>query len=77
MGLKHLICACVEADTLHFADIYGVRGCETLSTEMGSLNYAALASIAKPFAKFSKVYDRDCSRNEHIDRNTWKTSRNE
>jgi len=62
MGLKHLICACVEADTLHFADIYGFRGCETLSTEMGSFNYAALASFAKLFAKFSKVYDRDCLR---------------
>jgi len=62
MGLRHLICACVEADTLHFGDIYGFRGCETLSTEMGSFNYAALASFAKLFAKFSNVYDRDCLR---------------
>jgi len=29
---------------------------------MGSFNYAALASFAKLFAKFSKVYDRDCLR---------------
>ena len=62
MGLRHLICVCLEADNLHFVDIYGFRGCETLSTEMGSLNYAALASFAKRFAKFSKVYDGDCLR---------------
>jgi len=62
MGLRHLICACLEADNLHFEDIYGFHGCETLSTEMGSFNYAALASFAKLFAKFSKVYDRDCLR---------------
>jgi len=62
MVLRHLICACVEADTLHFADIYGFRGCETLSTEMGSFSYAALASFAKCFAEFLKVYDRDCLR---------------
>ena len=62
MGLRHLICASVEADTLHFADIYGFRGCETLSTEMWSFSYAALASSVKRFAKFSKVYDRDCLR---------------
>jgi len=52
MGLKHLICACVKADTLHFADIYDFRVCETLSTEMGSFNYPPLASFAKLFAKF-------------------------
>jgi len=62
MGLTHLICAFLEADNLHFADIYGFRGCGTLSTEMGSFSYAALASFAKLFAKFSKVYDRDCLR---------------
>jgi len=62
MGLRHLICVCLEADNLHFADIYGFRGCETLSTEIGSFNYAALASFAKLFSKFSKVYDRDCLR---------------
>ena len=62
MGLRHLISACLEADNLHFADIYGFRGCGTLSTEMGSFSYAALASFAKLFAKFSKVYDRDCLR---------------
>jgi len=62
MGLRHLICACVEDDTIHFADIYGFRGCEILSTEVGSFNYAALASFAKCFAEFSKVYDRDCLR---------------
>jgi len=62
MGLTHLICACLKADNLHFAYIYGFRGCETLSTEMESFNYAALASFAKLFAIFSKVYDRDCLR---------------
>jgi len=62
MGLTHLICAFLEADDLSFADIYGFHGCETLSTEMGSFNYAALASFAKCFAEFSKVYDRDCLR---------------
>jgi len=54
IGLRHLICACVEADSLRFADIYGFRGCETLSTEIGSFNYAALASVAKLFAKILK-----------------------
>ena len=62
MGLIHLICACVGADTLRFADIYCFRGCEILSTEMGSFNYAARESFAKRFAKFSKVYDRNCLR---------------
>ena len=62
MSLRHLISACLEADNLDFADIYGFRGCGTLSTEMGSFNYAALASFAKLFAKFSKVYDLDCLR---------------
>ena len=62
MGLRHLICVCLEADNLHFVDIYGFRGCETLLTEMGSLNYPPLARFAKLFAKFSKLYDRDCLR---------------
>jgi len=46
MGLTHLICAFLEADDLSFADIYGFHGCDTLSTEMGSFNCAALASFA-------------------------------
>ena len=50
MGCRH---------NLHFADIYGFRGCETLWAEMGSFNYAALASFAKLFGKYLKVYDRD------------------
>jgi len=54
MGLRHLISACLEADNLHFADIYGFRGCKTLSTEIGYFNYAALASFAKPFRKILK-----------------------
>jgi len=60
MGLKHLICACVEVDTLHFGDIYDFRVCETLSTEMGSFYCAALASFAKLFAIVSKYYAQDC-----------------
>ena len=60
MGLTHLICACLEADNLPFAEIYGFRGCETLWTEIGSFNYAALASFATLFAKFSKYYVQGC-----------------
>ena len=62
MGLTHLICACLEADNLPFADIYGFHGCETLWTEIGSFNYAALASFARLFANVSKYYDQDCLR---------------
>ena len=62
MGLTHLICACLEADNLPFgfADKYSFRGCETLWTEIGSFNYAALASFATLFANVPLYYDRDC-----------------
>ena len=60
MGLAHLICAFLEADGLFFADIYGFHGCETLSTEMGSFSYAALASFAKLFAIVSRYYAQGC-----------------
>ena len=60
MGLTHLICACLEADNLPFAEIYGFRGCETLWTEIGSFNYAALASFATLFANVPISYDHDC-----------------
>jgi hypothetical protein len=62
MGLTHLICACLEADNLPFAEIYGFRGCETLWTEIGSFNYAALASFATLFANVPLYYDHDCLR---------------
>ena len=62
MGLTHHICASLEADNLPFADIYGFHGYETLWTEIGSFNYAALASFATLFADVSIYYDRDCLR---------------
>ena len=62
MGLTHLICACLEADNLPCAEIYGFRGCESLWTEIGAFNYATLASFATLFAKVSKYYVQDCTR---------------
>ena len=62
MGMTHLICAYLEADNLPFAEIYGFRGCETLWTETGSFNYAALASFATLFANVPLYYDHDCLR---------------
>ena len=62
MALTHHICACLEADNLPFADIYGFHGCETLWTEIGSFNYAALESFAKLFANVSIYYVQDCLR---------------
>ena len=63
MGLTHLICACLEANALPFADIYGFHGCETLSAEMGFFIYAARTSFAKLFAIVSIYYAHDCLKN--------------
>ena len=61
MGLTHLICASLKANDPPFEDICGLHVGETVSTEMGSSNYAALARFAKSFAIVSIYYAQDCS----------------
>ena len=61
-GMTHPTQASLDPDNLSFACIYGVHGCEALSTEIGSFNYAMLARFAEYFTKVPIYYDHDCLR---------------
>ena len=59
MDLTHPIWYSMDPDNLPFGYTYGFDGCETLSTEIGSVDDAALASFTNVSAKFSIYYVQD------------------
>ena len=63
MDLTHPIWYALEPDNLPFEYTYGFDGCETLSTEIGSVDDAALASFTTISANVPIYYVHDCLRN--------------